>query len=99
MRQVVEPLAQFGAFDLKHLYIWDRATLVVVDDDDVAVRDDVVGGLYPERVALGLACARVGFLIGILQLYQDKRHAISGRLAFVGEVQKICFGHPELDTA
>jgi hypothetical protein len=37
-------------------------------------------------------------MAGILQLYQDKRHAIGDRMAFVGEVQKICFGHPKLDT-
>ena len=52
--KIIESLAQLGSLEVQHLHIRNGAALVVVNNNNVTVGRDVVRGLEPVGITLGL---------------------------------------------
>ena len=70
--EIIESLAEVGSLNIQHLHVGDRAALVVVHDNGIAVGRDAVGRLEPVGMALGLPCSGIKRLVGALSLHQDQ---------------------------
>ena len=64
--KIIESLMQLGSLDVQHLHVRNSATLVVVNNNNITVGRDIVRGLEPVGITLGLSCSRIGSLVRAL---------------------------------